>query len=58
MAVIIKNMDMPKVCEQCRFYDTDHDYPMCLVNLHSKGYKFNGFEKRMDDCPLSDCATE
>ena len=45
-------MEMPKRCWDCRFYDDNYDYPTCIVNSCSKGYNFNGREKRMDDCPL------
>lgn len=45
-------MEMPKRCWDCRFYDDNYDYPTCIVNGYSKGYNFNGREKRMDDCPL------
>lgn len=52
--IIIKNMKMPEVCAQCRFYFTDWDYPHCFASGSSRGYNFNGYTKKMEDCPLEE----
>ena len=52
MAVIIKDMEMPRSCSECPFLDDNGDYPFCLVNQKSRGYTFNIREKRMPTCPL------
>ena len=46
------DIEMPDVCDHCRFFDDNGDYPTCIVTQHSKGYAFRFREKRMDDCPL------
>lgn len=52
MSIIVKNMEMPKSCFDCRFYDDDHDYPTCIVTGYSRGYNWSPFNQRMPDCPL------
>lgn len=52
MSVIVKNMEMPKSCSDCRFYDDNHDYPTCIVTGYSRGYNWSPFNQRMPDCPL------
>ena len=46
------DIDMPDVCDHCRFFDYNGDYPTCIVTQHSEGYNFRYREERMDDCPL------
>ena len=52
--VIIKNMDMPKCCEECPMFDDNGDYPTCSINHYSSGYNFPIKEKRMKFCPLEE----
>ncbi len=52
MMVAIKDMAMPERCWDCNCYDDNGDYPTCILTGRSRGYNFNGSEKRMDDCPL------
>lgn len=52
MMVVIKDMKMPERCWDCKCYDDNGDYPTCILTGRSKGYKFSGRDKRMDDCPL------
>ena len=50
--VIIKGMEMPKVCDDCRFYNRSHNYPLCMVTGDQRGYRFDGLSSRMESCPL------
>ncbi len=52
--IVIKNMKMPEVCARCRFFNTDYDYPNCIASGSSRGYAFNGYIHRMEDCPLEE----
>ena len=53
MSVIIKNMDMPKCCNDCfALNEYDGDYPVCIITQEQRGYSFEKREKRMDRCPL------
>ena len=53
-AVLIKNMSMPKDCDNCPFFDDNGDYPTCMVTNHSRGYNWSPFGQRMIDCPLKE----
>jgi len=50
--ILIKNMEMPKRCLDCRFCDDNGDYPLCIITETQKGYTFIEKDIRMDDCPL------
>ena len=52
MSVLIKNMEMPKCCNECWAYDYYGDYPRCRITEEQRGYTFPIREKRMDKCPL------
>lgn len=52
--ITIKNMKMPEVCARCRFFNTDYDYPTCIASGYSRGYNFNGYIHKMEDCPLEE----
>lgn len=52
MNIIIKGMDMPSCCGECRFLDDYGDYPCCIITDEQRGYNFRIREKRMDHCPL------
>lgn len=47
----IKNMQMPKDCNTCRFCDWDHD---CFVNDPPVSYRHAPGDGRPDWCPLID----
>ena len=48
------DMPMPQVCDECKFYDDNGDYPYCIVTGTRRGYNYRGREQRMDDCPLQE----
>ena len=52
MSVLIKDMEMPKNCDNCWALDDYGDYPRCLITEEQRGYNFPIREKRMDNCPL------
>lgn len=52
MSIIIKGMEMPKDCNNCKFFNDNYDYPTCSVTDHSRGYNWNPRGQRMPDCPL------
>lgn len=54
MAVLIKNMEMPKACFKCPFLYDNGDYPFCIINQQTCDYNFDMDEARMDTCPLED----
>lgn len=54
MSVIIKDMDMPKCCNDCFALNEDGDYPVCIITQEQRGYNFKKWEKRMDRCPLAE----
>lgn len=54
MSVIIKNMNMPKVCGYCRFYSCVGDCPLCLASGYAESYKFDSYNQRMNTCPLEE----
>lgn len=54
MAVLIKDMEMPKACDSCRFLDDNGDYNVCWATSESVGYTFPAREKRMPHCPLAE----
>lgn len=54
MSVIIKDMDMPKCCNDCFALNEDGDYPVCIITQEQRGYNFKKWEKRMDRCPLTE----
>ena len=47
------DMEMPKVCADCRFVDIgENEYPFCLVLRQHRGYVFDTSKKRFPNCPL------
>lgn len=52
--MVIINIPMPLVCDDCPLFDDNGDYPTCIATKRSKGYNFKSLEKRMDDCPLTE----
>ena len=48
------DMEMPKYCDECPFFDDRYDYPTCIINNLSSGYNFPIRKKRMDFCPLQE----
>ena len=50
--VLIKDMEMPSVCDECWALDESGDYPMCRITRETRGYNFHTCEKIMDKCPL------
>ena len=51
--MILIDMQMPKVCDDCPFMDEDHsDYPYCIALGQNRGYTFRIREKRFPNCPL------
>lgn len=52
MAILIRELDMPKNCADCPLYDDRWDYPTCYLTNSSRGYNFRIHELRMPDCPL------
>lgn len=52
MSLMIKGMDMPKSCFECRFYQNEMDY--CEVT--DTDYPFLE-ELKLKDCPLSEIPT-
>ena len=56
MSVFIKDIEMPKACDECPFFEDDYDYPTCIVNGKSEGYRSwrKVLKARMDFCPLVD----
>lgn len=57
MSVIIKGIDMPKDCEDCRFgfYREGDSAPVCYLTKHIIIRK--KAEERHHDCPLIDIVT-
>ena len=52
MAIAIKDIKMPRCCDECFALDDSGDYPYCKIKQTSTGYTFNAREKRMSNCPL------
>lgn len=52
MKKVIIDIKMPKTCRKCPFFDDNCDYPTCGITHLSKGYNWNPYNKRMEDCPL------
>lgn len=54
MSVLIKGMNMPQDCYDCRFMDFSGDYPYCVATETQKGYTYISrmHTERMDSCPL------
>lgn len=52
MSVLIKDMEIPKTCDECWALDDYGDYPRCRITEEQRGYNFPIREKRMDKCPL------
>ena len=52
-ALLIKNMTMPRCCDECPCFDCDGDYPFCLLTCHPISCDFNYLSKRMNDCPFA-----
>ena len=50
--VYIKDMKIPKTCDECWALDDYGDYPRCRITEEQRGYNFPIREKRMDKCPL------
>lgn len=50
--ILIKNMEMPKSCDNCWALDDYGDYPRCRITEEQRGYNFPIRDKRMDKCPL------
>ena len=46
------DMQMPETCGACKFMDDSGDYPFCRVLSENRGYKFDVFTKRFQNCPL------
>ena len=55
--VLIKGMEMPKDCDNCRFYNDDFDYANCEATGSSRGYTWHPFGQRMPNCPLVEVPT-
>lgn len=58
MSVLIKDAEMPTVCDDCWALDECGDYPMCRITGETRGYTFQVREKRMDKCPLVPAAEQ
>ena len=52
MSILIKDMEMPKNCDNCWALDDYGDYPRCRITEEQRGYNFPIRDKRMDNCPL------
>ena len=53
MSVVVLGMDYPKSCAEFHaFLDDIGDYPMCQITGETRGYTFNVWARRMDNCPL------
>lgn len=52
--IVIKEMEVPKNCNDCPFLDDTGDYPYCNINGVTHGYNFNTLNRRMPECPICD----
>lgn len=52
MSVLIKNMKIPKNCDDCPMFDDHYDYPYCNITSTCQGYKWSPLDQRMSNCPL------
>jgi len=52
MNVVIKDVNMPKVCDECWALDETGDYPMCRITGETRGYNFKIDKYKMKKCPL------
>ena len=52
MNVLIKNMKIPKNCDDCPMFDDHYDYPYCNITSTCQGYKWSPLDQRMSNCPL------
>ena len=52
MSILIKDMEMPKSCDNCWALDDYGDYPRCRITEEQRGYNFPIKEKRMRNYPL------
>ncbi len=53
-SVLIRNLELPKECDECWAYDDNHDYPHCNITHSSMGFKWKPYGQRMPNCPLSE----
>lgn len=58
MSKAIVILEMPDSCSECKFLDDSSDYPRCIVNDETQGYRFNAYAERMNRCPLLDVNSE
>ena len=59
MSVLIKGMEMPKSCGECRFLLYRHYMPVCFITREIPSYPLSetleqALSKRMDWCPLEE----
>ena len=54
MGVLIRDMEIPRICDMCGALDDYGDYPRCRITGEQRGYNFPVREKRMDNCPLEE----
>jgi hypothetical protein len=52
MSILIRDMKMPRCCDECWAMDDYGDYPRCRITGEQHGYPFRYEEYRMPDCPL------
>lgn len=60
MNILIKGMEMPKVCADCPFWETRYDpgyynYEHCKASgriFNEDGRDIIPYEEKLDDCPL------
>ena len=56
MSVIVKNMEMPKTCDYCKFHEPFLDFAYCDLGEMDMEYK-DIVNRRHPDCPLVEIPT-
>lgn len=57
--ILIKNLEMPKCCEDCFALDDYYNtYLMCKISCQKVGYRFQSKKFKMSQCPLVEVKLE
>lgn len=63
MSVLVKGIDMPKSCGECRFLSFPYNVPVCSATREIFTYSLyqnfaQALKKRLDNCPLEEVEDE
>ena len=57
MAILIRDMDMPYTCSDCRFAVNGWCYAIPADECQEQSTEYTGLNGRLYDCPLEDTST-